>query len=160
MAAIDERLRSTSNSVIFLFGLIAAGFIFYEKIGVSTIFTEEKIQQMRTEIGTLQQKLKTTQDTAKDKAKIQEEMETVSQTFKLVLDYIPKELDGQGLLKKISIEAKSAGVQLATFRPGAAIPKDFYDELPMAINLRGTYPQLILLLLFFFLPPVLKDQHG
>ena len=101
---------------------------------------------MRTEIGTLQQKLKTTQDTAKDKAKIQEEMETVSQTFKLVLDYIPKELDGQGLLKKISIEAKSAGVQLATFRPGAAIPKDFYDELPMAINLRGTYPQLILFL--------------
>jgi len=70
-------------------------------------------------------------------------MERVSQTFRLALDYLPKELDIEDLLKKIYSEARAAGVQLTDFKPKDSVSKDFYDELPMEIQLKGSYAQLV-----------------
>jgi type IV pilus assembly protein PilO len=70
----------------------------------------------------------------------------MSQTFRLALDYLPKELDIQDLLRKIYSESRAAGVQLTNFKPKDPVSKDFYDELLMEIELRGNYPQLVLFL--------------
>jgi type IV pilus assembly protein PilO len=61
----------------------------------------------------------------------------------LALDFLPKELDTQDLLKKISIEARKAGVQLGKFTPKEPVSKDFYDEMPIEIGVKGEYGQLL-----------------
>ena len=50
---------------------------------------------------------------------------------------LPKDKEIPKLLKDISALGRSAGLDFLTFKPLADIPKDFYAEIPVTINVRG-----------------------
>jgi len=52
---------------------------------------------------------------------------------------LPKEKEIPKLLKDISALGRNAGLDFLTFKPLADIPKDFYAEIPVTINVRGPY---------------------
>ncbi|MBK9293201.1 MAG: type 4a pilus biogenesis protein PilO [Oligoflexia bacterium] len=142
--ALKESIVYQSKLKIFFIGLIAAVAIYYSS-GMQPA-NNPKIRQLKNDISAAQEKLKQTIEKTNNKAKFQEEVEQVSQTVRLALDYLPKEIEIQNLLKKVYSEARSAGVQLSQFKPKEVIAKDFYDEVPMEIELKGSYSQIVMFL--------------
>jgi type IV pilus assembly protein PilO len=142
MATLADRMKIVPKSAFFFLGLMGAAGLHFGlgPIGGDLI---PQIEALRTDVEKDRIKLRETQDRAANKAKFQEEVEQVSQLFRLALDYLPKELDVQDLLKKVYSEARSAGVDLLSFKPKETKQKDFYDELPMDIVVKGNYPQLV-----------------
>lgn len=141
--ALKESIAYQPKLKIFFFGVVAGVAIFYSQ-GPHTV--DPKITNLKNDIKNAQDKLRETIEKTNNKVKFQEEVEGVSQTVRQALDYLPKEIDIQDLLKKISSEARTAGVQLSHFKPKESISKDFYDELPMEIELKGNYSQIVLFL--------------
>lgn len=137
-------ISSQSVLKVFIMGLLISATIHYFFGGIGA--NGPKIEKLKTDIQASADKLKRTTERTADKAQFQTEVERMSQTFRLALDYLPKELDIQDLLRKIYSESRAAGVQLTNFKPKDPVSKDFYDELLMEIELRGNYPQLVLFL--------------
>ncbi len=142
MASLEDRIKLAPKSFFILMGLGLAAALHYSN-GSGADALAPQIKQLKETLETSRIKLKETQDRAQDKGKFQEEMERISQTFRLALDYLPKELEIQDMLKKIYSEARTAGVELSNFKPKEVVAKDFYEELPMEIQLKGNYPQLV-----------------
>lgn len=142
MSRLEEQVKALPKLAFFVGGLALAAFI-WNSNGPGGQEFDGQITKLKGDLTQQKRKLTETKQITKDKARFQAEMEKVSQTFRLVLDYLPKELDVQDLLKKIYSEARSAGVELSNFKPRETRPKDFFDEVPMEIKLKGTYVQLV-----------------
>ena len=67
------------------------------------------------------------------------EMASVEERFNETSVLFPKEKEIPRLLTDISAEGQSAGLEFLTFKPMAAIPKDFYSEIPIDIQISGPY---------------------
>ena len=92
------------------------------------------------------------------------------------LDQARQQLPGEReiplLLEQIALFGKESGVEFTSFRPGAEIAKDFYNEVPMALAIRGPfhniglfldklshYPRIISVLNLTMLNPVEKEGY-
>jgi len=142
MSALTDRMRLSPKRTFLVMGFFAAVGYWYMEPSPDDLY-DALIKRMQTQLTTLQKKVSETETRFNDKKKFQDEMEQVSQTFRLALDYLPKELAPQDLLSKISIEARTAGVNLDKFTPKDSVPKDFYDELPIEIAVKGTYGNML-----------------
>jgi type IV pilus assembly protein PilO len=142
MASLQDRMRLAPKSFFFLMGIGLALALQYS-YGSKAELLAPQITALKAKVAADTIKLRETQERAQNKGKFQEEMERISQTFRMALDYLPKELEIQDMLKKIYSEARTAGVELSNFKPKEVVAKDFYEELPMEIQLKGTYPQMV-----------------
>lgn len=140
MANLEEVVQSKSPRFFFMVGVLAAAGIYY---GQPPMDYENLISKAKNDISVAQEKLRLTQERTQNKDKYQKEMEVLSETFRQVLEYLPKQLDTQDLLKKIYSEARAAGVEFSNFKPRDSVAKDFYDELPMDIQVKGAFSQLL-----------------
>ncbi|HWR97678.1 MAG TPA: type 4a pilus biogenesis protein PilO [Candidatus Methanoperedens sp.] len=52
---------------------------------------------------------------------------------------LPGEREIPLLLEQIALFGKEAGIEFTGFRPGAEVKKDFYNEVPMALAIRGPF---------------------
>jgi len=59
---------------------------------------------------------------------------------------LPGEREIPVLLEQIARFGKEAGVEFLSFRPSAETPKDFYNEVPMALAIRGPFHNIGLFL--------------
>ena len=52
---------------------------------------------------------------------------------------LPGEREIPLLLEQIALFGKEAGIEFISFRPGTEVKKDFYNEVPMALAIRGPF---------------------
>jgi type IV pilus assembly protein PilO len=52
---------------------------------------------------------------------------------------LPGEREIPVLLEQIARFGQEAGIEFMSFRPSPEIPKDFYNEVPMALSIRGPF---------------------
>ncbi len=71
--------------------------------------------------------------------KFEEELRLAELKFKETSALLPKEKEIPQLLKDISALGRTAGLDFNTFKPLPDVPKDFYAEIPVSINVRGPY---------------------
>ncbi len=128
-----QRKHKIAGAVaLLILPLILFFFVFYqpknEEIGV--------MSQQRDKIKQDLQKAKTTAATlGKHKA----DMTAVQEQFDETAVLFPKEKEIPRLLTDISAEGQSVGLEFLTFKPQAAIAKDFYSDIPIDIQVRGPY---------------------
>ena len=72
-------------------------------------------------------------------AKFEQELQEAENIFLESAALLPKDKEIPKLLKDISALGRNAGLDFLTFKPLADIPKDFYAEIPVTINVRGPY---------------------
>ena len=142
MGVLQDKIQSWPKAGFVLVG-IGLAFVYYSGQGRGDEAFTGTIQTLKVENEKNQKKLEETVNITQNKQKFQEDMERVSLTFRYVLDYLPRELDTQDLLKKISSEARLSGGELSNFTPKDIIQKDFFDEIPMQIKVKGNYQQLV-----------------
>lgn len=117
---------------IVLLPLIVFYFAFYQP-------KAEKIQRLNQQKVSLIQQVKEVKQKASDLAKFEKEMEEAENLFLEMAALLPKEKEIPKLLKDISALGQNVGLDFLTFKPLADIPKDFYAEIPVTINVRGPY---------------------
>jgi type IV pilus assembly protein PilO len=118
--------------LIVLIPVVAFYFAFYQP-------NSEKIQGLKAKEVSMQKTLKEVKEKASELAKFEQELKAAEMLFQEAAVLLPNEKEIPQLLKDISSLGRSAGLDFLTFKPLADIPKDFYAEIPITINVRGPY---------------------
>jgi type IV pilus assembly protein PilO len=99
----------------------------------------KEIESLTQQKNTATQELQKAKNTAATLNTHKAEMASVEERFNETSVLFPKEKEIPRLLTDISAEGQSAGLEFLTFKPLAAVPKDFYSEIPIDIQVRGPY---------------------
>ena len=99
----------------------------------------KKIQNLNQQKVTLAQQIRNVKIKAANLAKFEQELQEAENIFLESAALLPKDKEIPKLLKDISALGRNAGLDFLTFKPLADIPKDFYAEIPVTINVRGPY---------------------
>ncbi len=120
-----------------IFGLIAGGFIYllyWPKF--------DKINQLKKSLGELHKKLETAKRNAKDLQKFQAKMKEAEAQFRLAMKKLPEREEIPSLLSSISNSGQRVGLEFLLFEPKAEKKREFYAEIPVAMNIKGDYHNL------------------
>lgn len=107
------------------------------------------IQGELEEYGTAQKKEEGLRETYLNKKALavnlpayKEQMEQMEQTFGSLLRQLPNTTEVPDLLVDITQAGLGRGLEFTLFRPEKEQPKDFYAELPISVEVRGSYHEL------------------
>ena len=136
-----EKLSRVQRIVIsaVIFGLIAGGFIYFlywPKF--------EQINRLNTQLEKLEQKLETAKRNAKDLKKFQAKMKEAEAQFQMAMKKLPEKEEIPSLLSAISNSGQQVGLEFLLFEPKPEKKKEFYAEIPVAMNIKGDYHNLAL----------------
>jgi len=102
----------------------------------------QKIELLNKQKATLQTEIAKAKKAASELDQIKATIRETEAKFKETATVLPKEKEIPGLLTNISDLGKRAALDFIQFRPGAEIPKDFYAEIPVNIQIKGPYHNL------------------
>lgn len=77
-----------------------------------------------------------------NKEEIMGELDDLKQRKAKVEKVLPQGAEIPKLLQKIYGQAKIVGLEIRRFEPGAEAPQQLYTEIPVSMELRGTYDQV------------------
>lgn len=99
----------------------------------------EQINRLQNKQQQLNSQLRKVQNKARNLPKLEEELAQVKNEFEEKSLLLPKEKEIPQLLRDISSLGRHAGLDFIQFKPMPSVPKDFYAEIPVSINVRGPY---------------------
>lgn len=139
---LDEKFQSFSqkNKVIALASVLIVFvgvfyFLFFQP-------NYEEIGNLTTKVAAASEELKKVRKVARDLPVYQKELEEVRSKFEATSVLLPKSQEIPNLLRNISDLGRNAGLDFLSFTPGQEIPKDFYAEIPIDIQIKGPYHNL------------------
>jgi type IV pilus assembly protein PilO len=121
------------------FALIAGGFIYFSywpKFG--------QINRLNTDLAKLEKKLKIAKNNARDLEKFQAKIKDAEAQFQLAMKKLPEKEEIPSLLSSISDSGQQVGLEFLLFEPKPEKKKEFYAEIPVAMNIKGDYHNLAL----------------
>ena len=124
------RIAILAGTIILLAGLFV-WFIYIPK--------SEQIDAARKEIAKLETKLNQAKVRAKALKKFEEEYAVVDLQFTEALKLLPNTKEIPSLLKAITQLGADSQLEFVLFSPQRERPKDFYMEIPVAIEVSGSY---------------------
>ena len=124
------RLLILFGTVIVFVGLFAY-LVYLPKIG--------EINKTKEEITSLNQKIRQAKIKSKDKEKLQAEMKQVDFELKEAIKLLPNTKEIPNLLRKVTELGNDSNLDFRTFRPKKESAKEFYVEIPVAIEVRGKF---------------------
>jgi type IV pilus assembly protein PilO len=102
----------------------------------------EAIAKLKKEISEQEDTLKKTKANAQQLAEYQQKLEAAQAKFNIVAKALPLSNEIPSLLTGISQVGKDSGLSFLLFKPEPEVVKEFYAELPVTMNLSGTYHDL------------------
>ena len=102
----------------------------------------EKIGSLKKELQATQKKLATAKRNAADLKKFQAKMIEAEAQFKLAMKKLPENEEIPSLLTSISDSGQQVGLEFLLFEPKKERKKEFYAEIPVAMNISGGYHNL------------------
>ena len=129
---LAPRIKLGITVGIILLPLVIFYFSYYQQ-------KAKKIQNLDQQKVSLAKQIQTVKLKAANLAKFEKELKEAEIQFLETAALLPKEKEIPKLLKDISALGRNAGLDFLTFKPLADIPKDFYAEIPVKINVRGPY---------------------
>ncbi len=98
---------------------------------------EKKELDLKTEFEGKQKKSANLQD-------YRDQLAQIETSLAIMIKQMPTEEEVASLLIDISQTGLASGLEFRLFKPGAPIPKEFYSELPITIQVVGKYEELSL----------------
>jgi type IV pilus assembly protein PilO len=99
----------------------------------------QSISKLSHQKVTLEKQLKEVKIKLQDRPKLQRELDDTTAIFEEASKLLPKDKEIPKLLADISSLGRTAGLDFQTFKPQADVPKDFYAEIPVDIDVVGPY---------------------
>lgn len=155
MNMLMQKFKGLAFGRAFLIGLFIAGAylsIYYD----SGSALESQISGVSSEITKSKNEIESVKKAITDAERYQKTMSNRETEMQKVLRAIPEKLEASDLMRTISLEAKGVGAEInglvsrASSRSSSAQSNDksksFYEEIPIDIDLTGTYNQIMLFL--------------
>jgi len=102
----------------------------------------DKIEQLSDKLQKLEKQLVTAKKNAAELQKFQAKMQEAEAQFKLAMKALPEREEIPSLLTSISKSGQDVGLEFLLFEPKAENKKEFYAEIPVAMNIKGDYHNL------------------
>ncbi len=100
------------------------------------------ITKLKKELGGLEKKLVVAKKNAADLEKFQAMMEEAEVQFKTAMKALPEKEEIPSLLTSISSSGQDVGLEFLLFEPKGEVRKEFYAEIPVAMQVVGGYHDL------------------
>lgn len=121
-------------AIVLVFAAVAGGGFYY--------FTQDKIAELESveaKEGPLKQEFKKKQGKAASLEAFKQQMVEMEKRFGSMLRQLPQKTEVADLLVEISQTGLSNNLEFSLFKPAGEVRKEFYAELPVNINVSGTY---------------------
>ena len=102
----------------------------------------EQISNLKKQLKTLENKLVVAKKNAADLEKFQKKMQEAEVQFKTAMKALPEKEEIPSLLTSISRSGQDVGLDFLLFEPKSEIRKEFYAEIPVAMQVKGGYHDL------------------
>lgn len=102
----------------------------------------QQISKLKKDLKALEQKLKVAKANAADLKKFQKEMQEAEAEFKTAMKQLPEKEEIPSLLTSISRSGQDVGLEFLLFEPKPEVRKEFYAEIPVAMQVIGGYHDL------------------
>ncbi len=99
----------------------------------------EKQKQKEARLATLQKEIRALEATANRLPEFQREVQALEARLETLKRILPPEKEMPDLMRRIQYLAAQSSLQIRKFNPTAVVQKDFYQEVPVSIDLDGTY---------------------
>ena len=134
-----EELSKVQRILIFsgVFIAIIAIFVF--------LLYKPKLQQIsiqKNKLDKLEEKLEVAKKNAADLKKFQQKMQEAEVQFKTAMRALPEKEEIPSLLTSISRSGQDVGLEFLSFEPKSEVRKEFYAEIPVAMQVKGGYHDL------------------
>lgn len=131
-----EKLTKAQRLGIFIgaFVVLVGGFVYF-----SYLPKYKQIDKLTATFNKLSSELALVKKEAADLAKFRKQMQAAEVQFKIVSKALPEAKEIPSLLASISQSGQDAGLEFLLFQPKKEDLKDFYAEIPVAIQVTGGY---------------------
>lgn len=125
-------------SAIFIVCCIVAGLCIY----LDTLGQLEALEGVQQQEASLRTTFEEKQAKAANLPDYQYQLTKIEAWLEEMIKQMPTEAEVANLLVDISQSGLASGLEFKLFKPEATIPKDFYSELPIKIEVLGRYEQI------------------
>jgi type IV pilus assembly protein PilO len=101
-----------------------------------------QISNLKKQLKTLEQKLVVAKKNAANLKTFQKKMEEAEIQFKTAMRQLPEKEEIPSLLTSISRSGQDVGLEFLLFEPKSEVRKEFYAEIPVAMQVKGGYHDL------------------
>ena len=142
MNPIDYVLRQKLAVKILVLVLILGAILgVYWQVFYRPVVAE--INAIEPELNKLKAELSAKRDIVKEKPRYEAELEETRAKLHLALKQLPNKSEIPTLLENISALGNASGLQFKLFKPRGEVPKNFYAEIPVDIQIEGRYRDII-----------------
>ena len=136
-----EKLSKVQRILIF-----SAVFIAIITIFVFLLYKPKlaEISKLDEQLKALEKKLVVAKKNAADLEMFQKKMQEAEVQFKEAMKALPEREEIPSLLTSISRSGQDVGLEFLLFQPKSEVRKEFYAEIPVAMNVKGGYHDLAL----------------
>ena len=134
------KIKRAHRIMIFVGTILLFGGAFY---ALDYMPRSEEIAMAEENVDRLAQQLKTTKIRAKSIERIRERHAEVKRQFHEALKLLPDKREIPDLLKSISQQGLDAKLEFRLFSPQPEKSKTFYKEIPVSIEVRGEYRNVV-----------------
>ncbi len=97
------------------------------------------LRSLEDQYARLGKELRENQAIADNLPRVKEEVARLDEKLAEALQKLPDKDEIPSLLQTISDLGRDSGLEFLLFKPGTAVPKDFYAEVPLEMQLLGRY---------------------
>ena len=134
------KIKRTHRILIFIGTIILFGGAFY---ALDYMPKAEEIATAEENVDRLEQQLRTVKIRARSLQKFRDEYAKIQERFHEALKLLRDKREIPNLLKSISQQGLDAKLEFRLFSPQPEKPKDFYMEIPVSMEVRGEYINVI-----------------
>jgi type IV pilus assembly protein PilO len=131
-----EKLKMVHRILILVGTVVVLGGLFTWLVYIPK---SNDISRLKKEISSLEQKIAQAKIRARDLAKLEAEMAKVEGQFQEALNLLPNKREIPSLLRSITQLGSDSNLEFRLFSPKREKPRDFYIEIPVSMEVSGTY---------------------
>lgn len=102
----------------------------------------EQQKKKEAQIAELQQEIRALEATANRLPEFQREVQALEARLETLKRILPPEKEMPDLMRRVQYLAAQSSLAIKKFTPGSTTQKEFYVEVPVALDLEGTYHNL------------------
>ena len=142
MKKVYEILAGIDFQKTLIISVVLAIAFYYSPFFEDGSVVQAQIVQMNTQLQVEETKKKETDASLKQVHEMQEKIGRLSSQYLEISRRLPSVLGSIDINKAIDDFARISGVNIKMKRPGEIVKKEIYDEVPVTINIEGSYAEL------------------
>jgi type IV pilus assembly protein PilO len=137
-AVLDSYLKwSMKRRLLLWAGVCLGGILLYYFLGFQPNL--QKLRALEEDYNRLGKELRENEAIAANLPRVKEEVRRLDEKLAQALEKLPNQEEIPALLRTVSDLGRDSGLEFLLFKPSPFVPKDFYAEVPLELQVLGRY---------------------